>query len=75
MVVYNHTEEHQRWPLSASWSRNGGKTWEKVRHFDEVQLEVSYPSFISGNNNMIHGVYTYSRRLIKYVKFGKDSFI
>jgi predicted neuraminidase len=74
VVVYNHTEEHQRWPLSMSWSKDEGKTWEKVRHFDEAKLEVSYPSFIMGNNNMVHGVYTYNRRMIKYVKFGMDSF-
>lgn len=74
VVIYNHTEEHQRWPLSMSWSRDGGKTWGKVRHFDEAQLEVSYPSFIMGNNNLVHGVYTYNRRMIKYVKFGTDSF-
>lgn len=74
VVVYNHTEEHQRWPLSVSWSRDGGKSWEKVQHLDEVRLEVSYPCFIAGNNKMIHGVYTYNRRKIKYVKFGKNSF-
>ena len=50
VVIYNHTEEHQRWPLSASWSRNGGKTWEKVKHLDKFQLEISYPNFILGNN-------------------------
>jgi predicted neuraminidase len=75
VVVYNHTEEHQRWPLSASWSKNGGKSWGDILHLDEVSLEVSYPSFIMGNNNMVHGVYTYNRRKIKYVKFAEDSFI
>ena len=74
-MIYNHTEEHQRWPLSASWRRNGSKTWGKVLHIDPVQLEVSYPSFILGNNNLVHGVYTYNRRMIKYVKFGEDTFI
>ena len=75
VVIYNHTEEHQRWPLSASWSRDEGKTWEKVMHLDEVQFEVSYPSFILGNNNRVYGVYTYNRRMIKYVEFEKGSFI
>ncbi|MZH03447.1 MAG: hypothetical protein F3745_08660, partial [Nitrospinae bacterium] len=74
VVVYNHTEKHQRWPLSVSSSPNGGKTWRKVKHIDPVQLEVSYPSFIYGNENITHGVYTYNRRMIKYVKFSKDSF-
>jgi predicted neuraminidase len=75
VLVYNHTEEHQRWPLSTSCSKNGGKTWEKVRHIEEVPLEVSYPSFILGNKNLVHGVYTYNRRMIKYVKFAKKSLI
>jgi len=75
VVIYNHTEEHQRWPLSASWRRNGSKAWGKVLHIDPVQLEVSYPSFILGNNNLVHGVYTYNRRMIKYVKLAEDTFI
>jgi len=74
VVVYNHTEEHQRWPLSASWSQDGGKNWENAQHLDEVTLEVSYPSFIVGIKDRVHGVYTYNRRNIKYVMYGKDSF-
>ena len=74
VVIYNHTEEHQRWPLSASWRRNGSNFWSEVLHIDPVQLEVSYPSFIAGSDNLVHGVYTYNRRMIKYVKFGEDSF-
>lgn len=74
VVIYNHTEKHQRWPLSASWKRHGNNSWGKVLHIDPVQLEVSYPSFILGNNNLVHGVYTYNRRMIKYVKFGEDTF-
>ena len=74
VVVYNHTEEHQRWPLSASCSLDGGKKWENVQHLDEIALEISYPSFIVGNNNRVHGVYTYNRRKIKYVMYDKDSF-
>ena len=73
-VIYNHTEKHQRWPLSAATSVDGGKTWGNVWHIDEAQLEVSYPSFIIGNNNKVHGVYTYNRRMIKYVTFELDSF-
>lgn len=75
VVIYNHTEEHQRWPLSASWKQKGSNAWGEVLHIDPVQLEVSYPSFISGRNNLVHGVYTYNRRMIKYVKFSEDSFI
>ena len=48
---------------------------EEVLHLDEVQLEISYPCFILGSNNTVHGVYTYNRRMIKYIKLETDSFI
>ena len=74
-VVHNHTHEHQRYPLSISITRDGGTTWENPIHFDTSNHEVSYPSFISGANGLIHGVYTYNRRFIKYVSFNKDQFL
>ena len=73
-IIYNHTLEHQRYPLSVSLSRDEGNTWEKNWTLDKAKLEVSYPSFISGNNNTIHGVYTYNRRMIKYVNINKKKF-
>jgi predicted neuraminidase len=66
-LVYNHTEEHQRFPLSISITNDGGTTWEDPWHFETVNNEVSYPSFINGRDEKIHGVYTYNRRMIKYV--------
>ena len=74
-VVYNHTEKHQRFPLSISLSRNGGTTWETPWHIDTIRHEVSYPSFFLGHNRVIHGVYTYNRRAIKYVSFDQDEFL
>ena len=73
-MIYNHTHEHQRYPLSVSLSKDGGTTWEENWTLDNVPLEVSYPSFITGKDNTIHGVYTYNRRMIKYVKLDQNIF-
>lgn len=74
-VVYNHTEKHQRFPLSISLSHNGGTSWGKPWHIDKVHHEISYPSFFLGQNDIIHGVYTYNRRIIKYMSFPKDELL
>jgi predicted neuraminidase len=74
-MIYNHTYEHQRYPLSVSVSRDQGTTWGEHWNLDNVKAEVSYPSFISGNNNTVHGLYTYNRRMIKYVKLNAEKFL
>jgi predicted neuraminidase len=74
-MIYNHTHEHKRYPLSVSTSRDKGTTWGEHWNLDNVKVEVSYPSFISGNNNTVHGLYTYNRRMIKYVKFNSEKFL
>ena len=74
-MIYNHTHEHQRYPLSVSVSRNKGATWGEHWNLDNVKVEVSYPSFIPGDNNTVHGLYTYNRRMVKYVKLNTDKFI
>lgn len=74
-VVYNHTEEHQRYPLSISVSPNGGTSWSDPWHIDTIKTEVSYPSFINGKNGIIHGVFTYNRRMIKYVSFNEKDLV
>ncbi len=74
-MIYNHTQEHQRYPLSISISRDEGNTWEEHSNLDKVKVEVSYPSFILGNNNIVHGLYTYNRRMIKYVKLNTEKFL
>lgn len=71
-VVYNHTTAHHRQPLSISRSRDGGVTWSDPWHFEAVPQEVCYPSFLCDRNECIHGVYTYNRRMIKYVSFSAD---
>ncbi|MFQ5451068.1 MAG: exo-alpha-sialidase [Nitrospinaceae bacterium] len=73
-VVHNHTEKHQRFPLSISFTRDGGVTWEKSWHFENITHEVSYPSFLTGRDGIIHGVYTYNRRMIKYIALSSNHF-
>ena len=71
-AVYNHTRQHQRFPLSISLSSDRGVSWSGPWHFDRAEFELSYPSFIVDSDNVIHGVYTYNRRMIKYVSFSVD---
>jgi predicted neuraminidase len=68
-VVYNHTLKHQRCPLSVACTTDGGITWSAPEHIDTIPKEVSYPCFITGQDDVVHGVYTYNRRMIKYVSF------
>ena len=69
VVVYNHTEKHQRYPLSLAWSDGLMHEWSAPVDFERAQFEVSYPSFCVDETGVVHGVYTYNRKLIKYVSF------
>lgn len=71
-LVYNHTTDHQRHPLSVAVSENGGLSWSPPRHIETIHYEVSYPSFSTSRDNGAHGVYTYNRRMIKYVYFSEE---
>lgn len=71
-AVYNHTTEHQRYPLSLSYSTDRGTSWTGPVHIDEAEQEVSYPSFIVDDAGVAHGVYTYGRNRIQYVAFDRD---
>lgn len=67
-AVYNHTDRHERRPLSLAASVDGGRCWGLPRQVDDVAGELSYPSFVAAPDGTLHGVYTYNRRLIKYVR-------
>jgi predicted neuraminidase len=71
-VVYNHTDRHERRPLSLAASDDGGRGWSAPRHIDDMEGELSYPSFVSARDGTLHGLYTYNRRLIKYVQLDTD---
>jgi len=68
LLIYNPSK-NKRYPLAISRSCNGGVTWDEARILDNANFEISYPSFIRGQDNQIHGVYSYNRRMIKYVSF------
>ncbi len=69
VLVYNHTEDQQRHPLSLSLSRDGGITWGNPWHLETQPFEVCYPSFLVDPGEYVHGLYTYNRRMIKYICF------
>ena len=60
---------NQRTPLAISLSPDGGQSWTGTHILDSANFEISYPSFILGEDEMIRGVYTFNRRMIKYVAF------
>ncbi len=68
-VVYNHTTEHRRYPISFSSSTNQGTSWSEPIHLDATEHELSYPAFTVDKNGVAHGVYTFGRTAIQYVAF------
>ena len=74
-VIYNHTEEHKRNPLSIASSPDGGLSWSKPQHIDTLPVELSYPHFLCDEEDRIHGLYTYNRRMIKYVSFSAKEIV
>ena len=69
VVIYNHSTEHKRFPLSLSTSVDGGVSWSAPISIDNSAFEVSYPSFVADESGWAHGVYTFNRRMIRYVAF------
>ena len=70
-AVYNHTNEHQRYPLSLAYSLDRGVSWSDPVQIDETQLEVSYPSFLIDAWGVAHGVYSFNRSRIQYVRLDR----
>lgn len=68
-MVYNHTEEQRRYPLSIAVSNCAGVSWSAPWHLETIEYEVSYPSFFCDAVGQVHGLYSYNRRMIKYVSF------
>lgn len=68
-VIHNHTKEHRRYPLSLCYSKDRGVSWSEPKHIDTAEHEVSYPSFLVDPSGIVHGVYTFDRKRIKYVSF------
>lgn len=69
VLVFNDTDESDRYPLSITQSFDGGKTWEEQRTLEADWGEFSYPSVIQASDGMIHVTYTYRRYTMKHVAF------
>jgi predicted neuraminidase len=71
-LVFNNSTDHKRYPLSVSFGNSSLHEWSEAKDFDTAQFEVSYPSFLADRQGIVHGVYTYNRRFIKYVTFDAE---
>ena len=69
LALIHNPIDNQRTPLASSLSSNSGQSWRNTYILDSAQFEVSYPAFIIGRDGMVRGVYTFNRRMIKYVAF------
>lgn len=69
LALIHNPIENQRTPLAISLSSNSGQSWRSTHILDSAQFEISYPAFILGRDHMIRGVYTFNRRMIKYIAF------
>jgi predicted neuraminidase len=74
-IVHNPTDDQNRYPISISVTRNGGTDWGEPMTLDSKNFELSYPSFITGKDGSIHGVYTFDRKKIKYVNLSRENFL
>ncbi len=75
LLVYNPTESNwgDRVPLTVAVS-NDGKKWKDVLELESVtnpettgEEEYSYPSIIETADGLVHIVYTWNRKTVKYV--------
>jgi len=75
LLVYNPTSKNwgDRVPLSVALS-NDGKKWNEIFQLEAVtnpettdEEEYSYPSIIQAPDGMVHIVYTWNRKTVKYI--------
>ena len=71
-LVWNNTDQHKRTPLSLSFGSLIGGRFSDPVDIDTSPFEVSYPSFVVDDSGTVHGVYTFNRRMIKYVSFDES---
>ena len=76
LIVYNPTGKNwgDRVPLSLALSTDG-KHWDRVldleplrKNTDKEGEEYSYPTMIQAEDGMVHIVYTWNRKTVKYIK-------
>ena len=69
VLVFNDTDQSDRYPLSIIQSFDEGITWEEQRTLEADWGEFSYPSILQASDGTIHVSYTYRRYTIKHVAF------
>lgn len=83
LVVYNHVlppagaknGKGARTPLNLAYSKDG-KTWYAAAILEDSPIsQYSYPSIIQSSDGMVHVVYTWRRKKIKYVKIDPTKLI
>lgn len=83
LLVYNHVLPNDtlkkgkgaRSPLNVAISYDG-KTWYAASILEDSPIsQYSYPSVIQSSDGMVHIVYTWRRKAIKYVKIDPDQLI
>lgn len=75
LLVYNPTQKNwgDRVPLSIAISMDG-ENWERILDLEPLREttdkegeEYSYPTVIQAEDNKVHIVYTWNRKMVKYV--------
>ena len=83
LIVYNHVlppdsaknGKGARTPLNVAYSSDG-KTWYAALILEDSPIsQYSYPSVIQTKDGMVHVVYTWRRKKIKYVKIDPSKLI
>jgi predicted neuraminidase len=57
VLIFNDTDQSDRYPLSIIQSTDDGKTWEEQRTLEADWGEFSYPSIIQADDGMVHVSY------------------
>ena len=71
LLVFNDTESG-RSSLALAVSRDQGRSWNTVKHFEQTHdgsSEFSYPYLIRSSNGSMHLLYTWNRKRIRHVSF------
>ena len=71
LLVYNDVEVGRN-SLALALSRDEGKSWLKVRHFEQdgaIKSEFSYPYLIRSSDGNMHLLYTWNRKRIRHIVF------
>ncbi len=77
LLIYNHVLGRARSPLNLAFSPDGAR-WHGMLVLEDEPGEFSYPAIIQTDDGMVHAVYTWKRKNIRYAlidpkKLDKDS--